>query len=147
MPWNGRRGQCKAYAADDLLAPDCRSLATRLRKEAGSEAPFGLLDAWDEKWREMMFGALMFLGTAFKQSWPFYITSDFSWFYMTLFLQLDVCCASACACRWFLDDESSRIDWSRSMALNWRQCMNWSFRAHWVLVLPRTPHELPAMPR
>jgi len=27
-----------AYAADDLLAPDCRSLATRLRKEAGSEA-------------------------------------------------------------------------------------------------------------
>lgn len=27
-----------AYAADDLLAPDCRSLATRLRKEAGTEA-------------------------------------------------------------------------------------------------------------
>ena len=28
----------EAYAADDLLAPDCRSLAIRLRKEAGTEA-------------------------------------------------------------------------------------------------------------
>lgn len=27
-----------AYAADDLLAPDCRGFATRLRKEVGAEA-------------------------------------------------------------------------------------------------------------
>ena len=34
----------KAYAADDLLAPDCRGFATRLRKEVGAEA--GAVQLW-----------------------------------------------------------------------------------------------------
>ena len=55
--------------------------------------------AWCMRW-EMMFGALMFLGTAFKQNWPFYITSDFSWFYMIIHDFIFAAGCLLCFCMW-----------------------------------------------
>lgn len=81
----------------------------------------------------------------FEYFWFF----DVSWLYMIMIHDFTFAAGCLCVAAFLMSrDESSRIDFQPQYGRpNWRQCMNWSFPAHWALVLPRTPHGLPAMPR
>ena len=79
--------------------------------------------AWCMRW-EMMFGALMFLGTAFKQIWPVYnfwcllIRHEYNrWFYF---------CTWMFVCGWFLDDALSRVESIEAAVWPWTGGSAWT---------------------